>query len=69
MLTCLKRAYENESNARITLSVEISKSRKRSWNAKEVALARGYNEEDSEQLLGVRPDRTPIYKVADEPNT
>ena len=89
MLACLKRAYENESNARVALSFEISESSKRSrdaeekasmkrlkkqdskcsWNAKEVALARGYNEEDSEQVLSVLPDRTLIYKMADEPST
>ena len=42
---------------------------KRSWNAKEVALARGYTEEVSDLLLTALPDRSLIYKVADEPNT
>ena len=89
MLTQLNRAYQNESNARIALSIEVSTSRKRvrdeeekasmkrlqkqdekrSWNAKEVALARGYTEEVSDLLLTALPDRSLIYKVADEPNT
>ena len=42
---------------------------KRSWSAKEVALARGYTEEQSEALLGVLPDRTLIYGMEEEPNT
>ena len=37
---------------------------KRSWNAKEVAMARGYTEAESDLLLSVLPDRTLIYNVA-----
>ena len=42
---------------------------KRSWNAKEVALARGYTEEDSDLFLSVLPDRSLIYKVAGSEDT
>ena len=42
---------------------------KRSWSAKEVALARSYSEEDSDLFLSVLPDRTLIYNVYDSGDT
>lgn len=89
LLKSLNHAYQNESNARITMSVEISESRKRardeeekasmkrlkkedekrSWNAKDVALARGYSQEDSDLFLSVLPDRTLIYNVDESEDT
>ena len=42
---------------------------KRSWDAKEVCLQRGFTEEDWEMFSSALPNRDTIYKTLEEPDT
>jgi hypothetical protein len=41
---------------------------KRFWDVREVIIARGYTEEDSDLFLSILPDRSLIYKTSDSAN-